>query len=41
VEMLQKIADAFDVELAVAFVPNADELPAHTRVGQTQVAAAS
>ncbi len=41
VEMLQKIADAFGVELAVAFVPAAGEQSARLRVGQSQAAAAS
>jgi len=41
VEMLQKIADAFGVELAVVFVPSADEHPAHKDVGPTWVAATS
>jgi transcriptional regulator with XRE-family HTH domain len=41
VEMLQKIADAFGVELAVTFVPAADEHSAHMSIGQTQVAAAT
>jgi transcriptional regulator with XRE-family HTH domain len=41
VEMLQKIADAFGAELAVTFVPSADEQSTRTRVGQTPVAAAS
>ena len=41
VEMLQKIADAFEVELAVTFVPPGGKHPAHARVGHTPMAVTS